>query len=145
MINLSGNSVSTVTQDGIYIFKKQPKYLADNEWYALETLRPTGLVPIAWRIDDETIQMECLVSNPVYDPDKFLKNCDWALGVILNKGLRHGDITTPHVFVASDMPIIIDWGESRIIGDPRPDKRREGDEYWLIKTANQLIDVQHKG
>lgn len=139
MTNLSGNSVSRVwLQDG-YIYKVQPKYLCDNEWYALEFLRDTGFVPLAKRFGDETICMEHIVGTLVTDEALFRDNCEAFLGRLFRVGLRHGDLTRPHVFSVGDSPIVIDWAESRWHSDPRPDKRPEGDIYWLWRTVEEII------
>jgi tRNA A-37 threonylcarbamoyl transferase component Bud32 len=55
------------------------------------------------------------------------------------RGVRHGDLTSPHVIVRNNSPIVIDWAESRVFTDPAPDKREEGDSYWMHKTMRGMI------
>ena len=139
-MNLSGNSVSDVHMLSKHIITKvQPKFLTDNEWYALDLLGFTGFVPIADRQDDETINMNFLVSQPIVSVNLFLVNCERFMQVLKNSKLRHGDLTRPHVFVINDSPVVIDWAESSYEDDPRPDKRREGDRYWWHYTVEEII------
>ncbi len=142
MNNLSGNAVSRVWIAADRIFKKQPKYLCDNEWYALRKLQPYGIVPLAARIDEETIVMEILKSEPVLNQNNLYDNADFVLQTLKEIGLRHGDLTRPHVFVVNDKLKIIDWAESRVWDDPRPDKRREGDRWWLVATIVEILNEQ---
>lgn len=142
-INLSGNSVSRVWREGEWIYKRQPKYLADNEWYAI-TLADAleSYVPfIAQRTDDETICMSFIETEPVTDTALFLSHYWPVLDALKAAGLRHGDLTIPHVLVRNNCPVVIDWAESRTWDDPRPDKRRSGDAYWLRKTMEKLCQL----
>ena len=139
LVNLSGNSVSRVWRDGDYIFKRQPKYLADNEWYALTHPALVEYVPgVAKRVDKETIRMEFVKNEPVTDIAAFMFHYWSVLDALKAARLRHGDLTSYAVLVRDNRPIIIDWAESRTWDDPRPDKRREGDAYWLKKTMEKL-------
>jgi len=136
---VSDNGVSKVWRNNGHIYKRQPKYMADNEIYALQVLAPTGYVPQAERLDKETVRMEDLgKSEPVTDRQAFMAHLPKVLQALKDAALRHGDLTTYAVIVKNNKPYIIDWGESRHWYDPRPDKRREGDEYWLKKTMTSL-------
>ena len=142
MTNLSGNSVSRVWTDGRYHWKEQPKHLADNEWYALNIMRSTGYVPDATRVNDTTIQMETIINEGITDETLFRDLCFVFLKCMQGRQLRHGDLTPPHIFVIKNSPVVIDWAESRMIDDPRPDKRREGDRHWLEQSIENIIGVQ---
>jgi len=141
-VNLSGNSISRVWREGDIIFKRQPKYLADNEEYALVILSHTyhwTMVPrFISRVDDETIAMAYIENEPVTDALLFMRYFDEVLRMIDSAGLRHGDLTEYTVMVNNNMPIIIDWAESRWRSDPRPDKRPGGDDVWLKATMEKL-------
>jgi len=141
--NLSGNHVSKVWRVDDVIYKEQPKYLCDNEWHALSFLAATTYVPAAERLDDELIKMQFLVSQtePINEV-LFRENCDAFLCVLFNANLRHGDLTEPHIFVVDNSPVVIDWAESRMEDDPRPDKRREGDSYWLDRSIDRIVAKQ---
>ncbi len=52
--------------------------------------------------------------------------------------IRHGDLTTQAIIVRDQVPHMIDFAESRLGNDPRPDKRPEGDAYWLDRTFMEL-------
>ena len=141
-MNLSGNAVSQTWTDGRYHWKESPKHLTDNEWYALNILRDTGFVPDTVRVNEETVQMESITTEPITDEYLFREQCHIFLKIIKDKGLRHGDLTPPHVLVVKNRPVVIDWAESRTYDDPRPDKRREGDEHWMGETCEALIAIQ---
>jgi hypothetical protein len=133
MKNLSGNGVSKVWIEGNYVYKEQPKFLTDNEWYALDVMRSSNMVPYAWRHGLEVIKMMLLKPDP-HPPPNPLHWYDVILSTLRSRELRHGDLTRPHLIFQEGNPYIIDWGESRYLYDPRPDKRPEGDEYWLMET-----------
>ena len=137
---ISDNGISRVwrSEDG-WIYKKQPKHLTDNEWWALQTLYKTGYVPYAESIDIDTIRMEDLgESEPVTDAEAFMRHRAIILQTLKDHGLRHGDLTEYAIIVKDNKPMIIDWAESRVFTDPRPDKRREGDAFWLTQTMQAL-------
>jgi RIO-like serine/threonine protein kinase len=136
---ISDNGVSRVWRENGHIYKQQPKYMTDNEWYALQVLRPTGYVPQAEKVDIETIRMEDLgQSEPVTNAEAFMSHLPVILQTLENVALRHGDLTQYAIIVKNNKPYIIDWGESRFWYDPRPDKRREGDKHWLAKTMQEM-------
>ena len=146
MKNLSGNSVSRVWVVENRILKRQPKYLTDNEWYALHTFQERGIVPQAIRLSDDIISMELIVEDTSFDAETFLANCEKFLLILRIAGIRHGDLTRPHIFVVNSSPVVIDWAESRIFSDPRPDKRREGDWHWMNVTAEQIVqEMSNRG
>lgn len=130
-------------KDG-YIWKAQPKYLMDNEVHALTLLVPEGWVPEFKRVELELLRMQKLVNVPLTDVRKFRRRCLLLLTDMKQRGLRHGDLTRPHLFhTEGNWPMLIDWGESRVFGDPRPDKREDGDDYWMEHTCEQIIK-EHK-
>lgn len=132
---LTDNGVSKVWVDDGHIFKSQPKFLTDNEWYGLDILKSSGLVPLVDRVGIELIKMELITPDPEPPVDPM-----WWYTIILtmirSHDLRHGDLTRYHLLWRDGRPIVIDWAESRCLQDPRPDKRREGDEYWLRETLS---------
>ena len=124
--------------DGL-IYKEQPKYLADNEMWCLNKLSGYGCVPSARRIVPELIEMEYIESEPITDVELFNMHARLFLHRLEKEGIRHGDLTLPHVLVRENRIYVIDWAESRYWYDPRPDKRQRGDEYWWTKTVKQLL------
>jgi len=139
-VNLSGNAIATTWREGEWIYKQQPKHLAQNEYYALAHPKLASYVPrLYFRCEDEWIvAMEFVQTEPVTDAPAFMSHYRPVLHALESAALRHGDLTTPHVLVVDNRPIIIDWAESRTWDDPRPDKRPEGDAYWLRKTMEAL-------
>lgn len=129
-----------VTRINNRIIKKQPKTLCDNEWWALDTLRGT-LVPDAMRTGKETIDMEYIERTPVTDWDLVFRNSAKVLVFLSSFGIRHGDITPPHILIRNHMIYLIDWSECRHMDDPRPDKRPEGDTHWLMKSLEEMRDA----
>jgi RIO-like serine/threonine protein kinase len=140
---ISDNGISKVWRDGDFVVKEQPKYLTDNEWYALQLLKDTGLVPQAEKINISTIKIEYIENESIVDPTAFHNNCWAALEALKKHDIRHGDLTKYAIRVRDNAPVIIDWAESRYRYDPRPDKRRGGDAYWLDKTIKELCNGLH--
>jgi len=137
---ISDNGISQVYRDGEWVVKTQPKFLTDNEWYALQLLADTGLVPQAEKVDISTIRIRYIENEPITDVSKFERECWHALEVLKEKKIRHGDLTHYAIRVRNNAPVIIDWAESRYRYDPRPDKRRAGDAWWLAKTIKELCN-----
>ena len=140
MINLSGNSISKVWRQHGYICKRQPKFLCENEIWCLQHMYHSGYVPFVQdRINEDTIIMEDLgKGEKIINRDVFMAHLERILRSLKLHGIRHGDLTEPNIIVRNDIPYIIDFAESRLLDDPRPDKRPEGDEYWLKKTMQKL-------
>jgi len=136
------NKVSEIWVADNHVYKRQPKYLCENEWHALNALKNTGFVPEAWRIDDEVIKMEFLITwpKPTHLRYKFVENCTKLKNALRSVGIRHGDLTPMNIFYIEHRPVVIDWGESRMWDDPRPDKRPEGDDYWLNLSMESILN-----
>lgn len=139
MNNMSGNPVSKVwIEDGL-VYKQQPKYLTDNEEWALAALYDSGYVPkLIERIGHEIIVMEYIMPYyTVNNPDGFMSLHQSIMLNLTSAGLVHGDITPYAMIVrANGVPALIDWGESRTVGDPRPPKRRRPDSVMLLQTMS---------
>jgi RIO-like serine/threonine protein kinase len=135
---ISDNSVSKVWREDDWVYKRQPKFLTDNEWYALRLLADTGLVPEAEKVDISTVRLRYVKNESVTDAASFMSHYRDVLATLETHKIRHGDLTCFSVLVKDNKPILIDWAESRYWDDPRPDKRREGDAYWLDKTMREL-------
>lgn len=136
--NLSGNSISTVWREGDWIYKKQMKFLTDNDIWCLQTLYPYEYVPYAEQIGIETIRLKYITPMPVTNPELLKDHFNKIRKMLIDTGIRHGDLTEKNIVVHKNRPYIIDFAESRLMCDPRPDKRPEGDEYWLKKTFEVL-------
>jgi len=142
MESLSDNGVSRVWRDGKWVYKRQPKYLTDNEYYALKALEATGYVPrFVEQVTVDTVRMEFVEREPVTNTEMFMAHYWPVLQMMERARLRHGDLTEYGVLVRDNKPIIIDWAESRTWDDPRPDKRREGDIWWLKETMEKLCQT----
>lgn len=131
---------SKVWLDGGYIYKWQPKFLTENELWCLEVMANTGFVPAVERVKLEVIRMEFVKDE---SPTKLMvlsQSIDSALKALDNCGIRHGDLTRPNVLIRNNRPVLLDFSESRLMADPRPDKRPEGDDYWLRRTIQEIID-----
>lgn len=123
-----------------YIYKWQPLHLTQNEIWCLETMYPSGFVPVAKREALEIIRMEFVKDEAPTNSTLLLENTQRALCSLLDCGIRHGDLTRPNILVRNNRPILLDFSESRLMTDPRPDKRPEGDSYWLNLTMEEIID-----
>lgn len=121
------------------IYKSAPKYLIDNEVHWLTVMQDTGYVPRpVERLDLELISMPYIRNELVTRPEKFMEHMESVLWWLGHHECRHGDLTEYSVLVKNNQPVIIDFGEARHLMSPLPDKRREGDRYWLKKTMEFL-------
>jgi RIO-like serine/threonine protein kinase len=137
---LSDNSISLVWRAGDgWIYKRSIPYLIETELAMLTTMRGV-YVPGVARYDKYTLAIQDAgESEPITNTNIFVANCEHFLTVMNMRGVRHGDLTSPHVIVRNNSPIVIDWAESRVFTDPAPDKREEGDSYWMHKTMRGMI------
>jgi len=138
--NLSGNSISRVWRDGNWIYKQQIKYLTENEIWCLNALSYTVYVPRAERLDDELIRMEYIEQEPITNPELFIDHCNRFLEELGRVGIVHGDLTRYAVLPRANIPVVIDWAESRMACDPRAPKRPGNDGSWLMDTAMEFIN-----
>lgn len=136
---LSDNSISLVWRTTPWIYKRSIPYLIETELAMLTTMKGV-YVPVVERYDKYTLKiLDVGESEPITDTDLFISNCTHFLTVMAMRGVRHGDLTPPHVIVKNNSPIVIDWAESRVFADPAPDKRKEGDNYWMHSTMIRMI------
>ena len=136
--NLSGNNVSRVHRGGLWVYKSQPKFLTDNEIWCFQQMKSSGYVPDAEQVSMETIRTLYIENEPVTDATSFLSHVGLVLSALRAAGIRHGDLTEYSILVKDNRPYLIDFAESRLWEDPRLDKRREGDVYWIRETMNKL-------
>lgn len=139
---ISDNGVSRVYLKDGYIYKEQPKFLTDNEIYCLDQLHPYNFVPRAKLIHIELIRLE-YIKPAAYRPEWYesiQEQYRVILKVLKKVGIRHGDLTEKNILLSETGRIyVIDFSESRLACDPRPDKRREGDKYWMEYTVSSWI------
>ncbi|MHC4213350.1 MAG: RIO2 family protein [Planctomycetota bacterium] len=107
-------------------------------------MAPLGFAPPAIRVDELTLKMRFLESDErLESAEKFIAGCKTFLFSMESVGLIHGDLTEPHVFVVNNMPMVIDWAESRVVPEIKkciaPPKRREGDLFWMQKTSEKIL------
>ena len=131
---------SKLWKDGGYIYKWQPKFLTENELWCFAKLFPFGFVPAVERVELEVIRTTFIEDEPPTNTEQLLRNVVNILEVLLNVGIRHGDLTRPNIVISRNKPILLDFAESRLTSDPRRDKRPEGDEYWLRRTIEEIIN-----
>ena len=123
------------------VYKSSPKFLTDNELHFLKKMWLSGYVPgPVTRHGVETISMPYIENQKVTDPVAFLAHIPLVMDALQHAGCRHGDLTEYSVLVNNNKPVIIDFGESRYYDSPLPDKRREGDRYWLTLTMEKLAE-----
>lgn len=122
-----------------YVYKSQPKYLMDNEVWCLSMMYEYGYVPDYERLDVELMRMDYIDREPITDVKAFASNALACVHRMKSEGIRHGDLTMPHVLPVGNNVYVIDWAESRFWLDPRPDKREEGDMYWMERTVKEIL------
>lgn len=135
---ISDNGISKVWRDGDWVFKQQPKFLTTNEIWCLQALYGSGFVPYAEQVDIELIKLEYIENEPVTDCGVFRYLMARALRALKSASIRHGDATAKNVLVNKNKPYLIDFSESRLMSDPRKDKRPEGDDFWFGETMERL-------
>lgn len=127
-----------VWRDGDRVFKQQPKYNTDTEYYFLKLMESSGYTPKDVKQEDiETVSMQYIQPQKVVNPLVFMAHYEWVLGALALRNIRHGDLTIYSVIVHKDKPYIIDFGESRWIQDPIPPKRPEPDSTLLWEAMKQ--------
>jgi RIO-like serine/threonine protein kinase len=132
-------SIVEVVREGNSILKIQPAHLCDTERWCLEQMAYSGYVPAPCeRVHREAIRMPYIPHQSVTDEDAFMDHYQHAMRALREAGIRHGDLTIYSVLVYQNRPILIDFAESRFWYDPMPDKRHEGDAYWLWRTMREL-------
>jgi len=139
--NLSGNEWSTTWRADGLVYKRQHEFMTRNEYYFLLMLGKTGYVPSVQLIDANTIATDFIPLSPITNIAEWLRHLPILLDVLGNNLIRHGDLTRYAVRVQGNKPILIDFSESRWLGDPMPDKRPEGDRYWLTKTMHEMVGL----
>jgi len=147
MKELKKDQFSHVWLDGDWVYKRQHEFLTDNEYWCLCQMYPSGYVPEVEKIDRDLIRTKYIdspnsyIGNPGSWRDYFIKHVGSILAALQSAGIRHGDLTKYAVLIGRNWhPFIIDFSESRLWSDPRPDKRPEGDKYWLTKTMMEMVN-----
>jgi RIO-like serine/threonine protein kinase len=137
---ISFNGVSRVWRYGGFVYKRSTPFLTNNDYYFLELLQDSGYVPgFLSRFDKYTIKMEDLGKNQtVTNKGVFVSHMREIHKCLIDNRIRHGDLTRYAIVVRSNKPHIVDFAESRFADDPRPDKRPEGDAYWIERTIDDL-------
>jgi len=137
---LSDNGISIVYHYSRVVYKRSIPFLIENELWCLEQMEFSGFVPAASRWDKYTISMLYIERQPITDKDLFLSYREPLMDALDNVKIRHGDITKYAIIPNDNRPYLIDFAESRIREDPRPDKRPKGDEYWIWRTFEELCN-----
>jgi tRNA A-37 threonylcarbamoyl transferase component Bud32 len=117
-----------------------------NEVWFYQQMFPSGYVPYCELVDENTLKTRHLGDQArshesVTDPEAFVAHGPQILAALKEAGIRHGDLTTYAIIVLKNRPYIIDFAESRLWNDPRPDKRPEGDEYWLTRSLSDICQM----
>lgn len=127
-----------------WVYKRQHEFMTDNEFWCLMRLEPSGYVPEVQQVDRDLIRTRYIQRIPTVPVmrEELLSHETPILKALSAAGIRHGDLTEYAVVLGPyNHPYIIDFAESRLAGDPRPDKRPEGDAYWLNKTLNRIVEI----
>ena len=140
---LKKDQFSEVWREGDWVYKRQHEFLADNEVWCLRQMWPSGYVPYVEMIDRDLIRTRFIGRRGPYQTDlgieSLMLHVPKMLEALRAAGIRHGDLTEYSILLNHNLhPYIIDFSESRLWDDPRPEKRSEGDEYWLTRTMRKL-------
>ena len=105
----------------------------------LKEMEGTPFVPILFAHDDRRLVLGNLGdSEPVTDEVIFRRACALLLRALHEKRIRHGDLTQKNIIVKGNIPIVIDWNQSKYDWMSGPDKRPEGDAFHLWRAAVEL-------
>ncbi len=137
---LSNNGISLVFRGENGIYKRSIPFLIENELWCLEAMVDSGFVPRVERYDKYTLLLEDLgKSQPITDSELFWENLLRLLESLRSVGIRHGDLTTQALIIRDNFPYLIDFAESRLANDPRPDKRKDSDVYMAEEIYQELV------
>jgi RIO-like serine/threonine protein kinase len=141
MGTLKRDKWSHVWRDGDWVYKQQHEFMHRNELWCYWQMYSTGYVLPVEEYNRNTIKLPYV---PTFDHAyawELEQHSSQILDALKSAGIRHGDLTKyAFLFPVDDEErvYIIDFAESRLWDDPRPDKRPEGDAYWLHKTIKEL-------
>lgn len=136
--NLSGNEFSNVWKIGNWVYKDQHEHFACNELWCFRQMGSSGYVPLVERVSATENRTEYIERESVTDPEEFMLHLPKVLAALKKCGIRHGDLTEYAVLVKNNSPLLIDFSESRLMCDPRSNKREEPDSWWLERTMRKL-------
>lgn len=139
VVTISNNGISVVYRKDDWVYKRSIPFLIENEIYCLTILQGSGFVPRGiFRYDKYTIAMHYIQNQGVTNARAFMNYKLPLYDALKNNGIRHGDLTEAAILVNENKPYMIDFAESRLANDPRPDKRPEGDWHWINHTFEKL-------
>lgn len=121
-------------KDKTWVYKRMPKTMCDNAVFCLNRMSRHGYSPKVERVETEVIRTNYIEPQAVDNAKLFMWHLPIVLHLLEQEGIRHGDLSIYSVIPNGNRPYLIDFAESRVTCDPRPDKRSEGDEYWLTQT-----------
>jgi tRNA A-37 threonylcarbamoyl transferase component Bud32 len=122
------------------IYKSQPKFLTDNEYYFLKQMEDTGYVPVDVVLEGiELISMEYIKPELVTNTMDFMYHYHHVLWALREKGVHHGDLTKYSLLVRNNKPVIIDFSESRRLDSPIESKRPGADSIWLEEAMREVV------
>jgi len=131
-----------LADDG-YVYKSQPKSWTDNEMYFYGLLKGSRYIPgLVQQVGLELIRMEYIPPQRVTNYVEWWKHYDVVLRELSEVNIKHGDLTEYSVLVRDNMPILIDFSESRLLSSPIPSKRPGHDGFWL-ERAMKAIEERH--
>ena len=136
-------------KDG-WVYKRSSLEFFINEYLMLRLLENSGYVPRVEMVEIGLLAIEDLGDqlaswSSVTDRDEFMFHALRVLSALRRAGIRHGDLTEYAIIVQENRPMLIDFAESRRMHDSRPDKRPEGDEYWLNKSMEKICKMSGVG
>ena len=103
----------------------------------IRDLQDTPYVPRLLASGGSYALVEYVADEPITDRVRFAANCTDLRDILERRGIVHGDLTRINVLVRDNVPVLCDFDQSRYRNEDRPDKRPEGDAYWIA----QLIEA----
>ena len=138
-----GSHTRVYRGDDGWVYKCSNPEFAETEYQMLTRLKDSGYVPQVRRISPTEIATEDLGDQAeswrgITDKKAFMAHLPKVLDALKAARVRHGDLTKVSLIVVDNKPMLIDFAQSRDWDDPLPDKRPEGDIYWLARTMVEL-------
>ena len=120
--------------------KNNSPELIKNELRFLQVLSKTGYVPKVEGYGVDYIDMELLsIDGRCIDEVEFARNAARALKTLRVNKIVHGDLTYRNIIIRNDIPIVIDFAESRFSYENNvKDKRCEGDYYHFWRAISRF-------
>lgn len=97
-------------------------------WRFLNAMKDTVYVPNPISLVDNELEMEFVPDEAIVDPEQLRRSTIKMLHVFRQRGIVHGDLTSPNLRVRGNSPVAVDWEDAIFaLTDNVPSKRPKPD------------------